>query len=146
FVGFSAIQLHTVIADQRISKDQDLPGIGRVGQRFHVTGHAGIEDYFADIRAGLPGRHCTCKLCAIAKAQISSFGFKKIAPGWSDCRFFQAVCDRWRTPHTPIESTRRTSFMQVTAGVAADQVDSLEGLFVGRRRKGRWWMVWHGSS
>ena len=41
---------NTVIADQRICSNQDLPGVRRVGQAFGVTGHRGVENHFAGHR------------------------------------------------------------------------------------------------
>ena len=43
----------TVVPHQRIRQDQDLAGVGRVGQRLDIPGHAGVEDDLArDCRAG----------------------------------------------------------------------------------------------
>src|SRR5579872_6584364 len=40
-------RIEAVIADQRITKNEDLPRIGRIGERLLVARHAGVEDRLA---------------------------------------------------------------------------------------------------
>ena len=37
-----------VVADQRVGRDDDLPGVRRVGQHLLVAGHGGVEDDLAE--------------------------------------------------------------------------------------------------
>ena len=41
------VLIRAVVADLRIRQHHDLPGIGRVGEDFLVSGDRGIEDHFA---------------------------------------------------------------------------------------------------
>ena len=44
---------HPVVAGERVGQDQYLSAVGGIRQRLDITGHAGIEHYFAnDRRAG----------------------------------------------------------------------------------------------
>ena len=45
--GFVVLAAGAVVADLRIGEDDDLPGIGRIGEHFLVAGERGIEDHFA---------------------------------------------------------------------------------------------------
>ena len=44
---------HAVVADERIGEHEDLAAVGRIGERFDVTGHPGVED---DLAADRPRR------------------------------------------------------------------------------------------
>ena len=40
----------TVVANQRVSQDHQLSGVGRVGQALRIARHCGIENHFAGHR------------------------------------------------------------------------------------------------
>lgn len=43
---------HTIVADEREGEDEDLPAVGRVGQRLRVADHARVEDELASHALG----------------------------------------------------------------------------------------------
>jgi hypothetical protein len=57
--GVDAVRLHRrradpVVADQRVGENDDLAGVGGVGDRLLVAGHRGVEDDLAGNRAVVP--------------------------------------------------------------------------------------------
>ncbi len=46
FPGFDIQFVDAVVADERIGRQDDLAGIGRIGQNFLIADHAGIENNF----------------------------------------------------------------------------------------------------
>ncbi|MNR25521.1 hypothetical protein D3C85_1426760 [compost metagenome] len=46
--GLGIFRVGADVADMRISQGDDLPGIGRVGKDFLITGHGSIEYYLSD--------------------------------------------------------------------------------------------------
>ena len=46
-----AARADPVVADQRVGEDDDLAGVGGVGDRLLVAGHRGVEDDLAGDRA-----------------------------------------------------------------------------------------------
>jgi hypothetical protein len=50
--GFAVRGVGSVIPDLGIGQDDDLPGIGRIGEYFLVAGDGGIEDDFAGSLGG----------------------------------------------------------------------------------------------
>ena len=72
------------IADMREGEGDDLPGVGRVGQRFLIAGHAGVEADLAD-RRGRCWRVCAPKprpQNTVPSASTSA----AVAPGWDGRR------------------------------------------------------------
>ena len=64
YLDFGAFKIgrdHAVIADQRERLDHNLSVIARVGERFEISGHSGVENKFADsltfISERLPFKH-----------------------------------------------------------------------------------------
>ena len=47
FGSFVVVDAGAVIADLRIGEDDDLAGIGGIGEDFLVAGQRGMEDHFA---------------------------------------------------------------------------------------------------
>ncbi len=45
--GFVIVGAGAVVADLRVGEDDDLAGIGRVGENFLIAGEGGIEDHLA---------------------------------------------------------------------------------------------------
>ena len=43
-----------VVADQRIGHADDLPGVGRIGEHFLITGHRRVEDHLAGASPSRP--------------------------------------------------------------------------------------------
>ena len=62
---------HAVAADERISQYKDLATVGRVGERFYISGHAGIEDNLASHQLG---RAETTAQCLRAVIELQSHG------------------------------------------------------------------------
>ncbi|MNT68039.1 hypothetical protein D3C72_2062350 [compost metagenome] len=52
--GFCVGIIGADIADMRISKSNDLAGVGRISEDFLITGHRRIEDHFPHCRTLCP--------------------------------------------------------------------------------------------
>src|SRR5580700_1316339 len=59
---------NSVVADHWVREGEDLPGIRRIGQRFFVPGHTGIEDRFAE-RSPFESEPVTLETAAVGEKE-----------------------------------------------------------------------------
>lgn len=111
-VRFYSPYVNSIISNQRVSKDQYLPGVRRIGQGFDITRHSGIEDNLAGARPRLTIGQYTLPHGAVIQREISGTGYKKIAPTGAISTWFSFLCSRWFL-HTEIEFSRHSRKEQV---------------------------------
>ena len=65
-VGFDGKRRNSVITHQRIGKSHQLSGVGRVSKALRISGHGGVENYFARHRL-LVAKRLTGKPAPVVK-------------------------------------------------------------------------------